>query len=90
MPLITAVKFKSMAWTGDGRLVLAGDCDRFGKALAMWRPGQGHLAVKRLALPGLRRLRHLRPLARRRRLSGQAGRPARAERSGASVASRSS
>jgi hypothetical protein len=51
MPLITAVKFKSMAWTGDGRLVLAGDFDRFGKALAMWRPGQGHLAVKRLALP---------------------------------------
>jgi hypothetical protein len=51
MPLITAVKFMSTAWTGDGRLVLAGDFDPFGKALAMWRPGQDHLAVKRLALP---------------------------------------
>jgi hypothetical protein len=51
MPLITGVKFMSMAWTGDGRLVLAGDFDRFGKALAIWRPGQDHLAVKRLALP---------------------------------------
>jgi hypothetical protein len=51
MPLITAVKFMSMAWTGDGRLVLAGDFDRFGEALATWRPGQDHLAVKRLALP---------------------------------------
>lgn len=51
MPLITAVKFLSMAWTGDGHLVLAGEFDRFGKALAMWRPGQDHLAVKRLALP---------------------------------------
>jgi hypothetical protein len=52
MPLITAVKFMSMAWTGDGRLVLAGDFERFGEALAVWRPGQDRLAVKRLALPG--------------------------------------
>jgi hypothetical protein len=50
-PLITAVKFMSMAWTDDGRLVLAGDFERFGKALAVWRPGQDHLAVKRLPLP---------------------------------------
>jgi hypothetical protein len=51
MPLITALKFMSMAWTGDGRLVLAGDFDQFGRAVATWRPGQDHLAVKRLALP---------------------------------------
>jgi len=53
MPLITAVKFMSMAWTGDGdgRLVLAGDFERFGEALAVWRPGQDRLAVKRLDLP---------------------------------------
>jgi hypothetical protein len=51
MPLITGVKFMSMAWTGDGRLVLAGDFERFGEALAVWRPGQDQLAVKRLALP---------------------------------------
>jgi hypothetical protein len=50
-PLITAVKFMSMAWTGDGRLVLVGDFDRFGEALAVWRPGQDHLAVRRLDLP---------------------------------------
>ena len=51
MPLITAVKFMSMEWTGDGRLVLAGDFDRFGEAIAVWRPGQDHLAIKRLKLP---------------------------------------
>ncbi len=51
MPLITAVKFMSMEWTGDGRLVLAGDFDRFGEAMAVWRPGQDHLAIKRLDLP---------------------------------------
>jgi hypothetical protein len=51
MPLITGLKFMSMAWTGDGRLVLAGDFERFGKAVATWRPGQDQLAVKRLALP---------------------------------------
>jgi hypothetical protein len=51
MPLITAVKFMSMGWTGDGRLVLAGDFDRFGEALAVWRPGQDHLAIRRLDLP---------------------------------------
>jgi hypothetical protein len=50
-PLITGVKFMSMAWAADGRLVLAGDFERFGKALAVWRPGQDHLAVKRLPLP---------------------------------------
>ena len=51
MPLITAVKFMSMAWAGDGRLVLVGDFDRFGEALAVWRPGQDHLAVRRIDLP---------------------------------------
>jgi hypothetical protein len=50
-PLITAVKFMSLEWTGDGRLVLVGDFDRFGEALAVWRPGQDHLAVRRLDLP---------------------------------------
>jgi hypothetical protein len=50
-PLITAVKLMSLAWTADGRLLLAGNFDRFGKALAVWRPGQDHLAVKPLPLP---------------------------------------
>jgi hypothetical protein len=51
MPLITAVKFMSMEWTDDGRLVLVGDFDRFGEALATWRPGQDHPAIRRLDLP---------------------------------------
>jgi hypothetical protein len=51
MPLITAVKFMSMEWTGDGRLVLAGQFDRVGDAVATWRPGQDHLAIRRLDLP---------------------------------------
>ena len=51
MALIIAVKAMSMAWTGDGRLPLVGDFDRFGKALAAWRPGQDHLAIRCLALP---------------------------------------
>ena len=50
-PLITGVKFMSMRWTADGRLLLADNFDQFGKALAVWRPGQDHLAVKRLDLP---------------------------------------
>ena len=52
MPLITGVKFMSMAWAADGRLLLAGTFDQFGKAVAIWRPGQDHLAVKRLPLLG--------------------------------------
>ena len=51
MPLITAVKFMSMAWTADGRLLLAGSFDRFGDGLASWRPGQQDLELKRLPLP---------------------------------------
>jgi hypothetical protein len=51
MPLITAVKAMSMEWADDGRLVLVGDFDRVGEALATWRPGQDHLAIRRLDLP---------------------------------------
>ena len=50
-PLITGVKFMSMQWTADGRLVLAGNFERFGEAVVVWRPGQDHLAIKRLDLP---------------------------------------
>jgi hypothetical protein len=51
MPLLAALKFTSMAWTGDGRLLLLGSFDRVGDALAQWRPGQDQLAVRRLRLP---------------------------------------
>jgi hypothetical protein len=50
MPLATGLKLMTMAWTGDGRLVLAGEFDRFGDAMVTWRPGQD-LAVKRVTLP---------------------------------------
>ena len=51
MPLITPVKAMSMEWTDDRRLVLVGDFERFGEAMAVWRPGQQQLAVRRLDLP---------------------------------------
>ena len=38
MPLLVALKFTSMAWTGDGRLLLLGSFDGVGDALAVWRP----------------------------------------------------
>ena len=51
MPVLAALKATSMAWTDDGRLLLLGSFDRFGDALAVWRPGQDRLAVRRLRLP---------------------------------------
>ena len=51
MPLLVALKFTSMAWTGDGRLLLLGSFDGVGDALAVWRPGQDRLAVRQLRLP---------------------------------------
>jgi hypothetical protein len=54
MPMLVALKFTSMAWTGDGRLLLLGSFDGVGDALAVWRPGQDRLAVRRLRLPAER------------------------------------
>jgi hypothetical protein len=51
MPVLAALKATSMAWTGDGSLLLVGSFDRVGDALARWRPGQAQLAVRRLELP---------------------------------------
>jgi hypothetical protein len=51
MPMLVALKETSMAWTGDGRLLLLGSFDGVGDALAMWRPGQDRLAVRRVRLP---------------------------------------
>jgi hypothetical protein len=50
MPLVVALKFTDMAWTNDGRLVLLGEDDR-GGFVAVWRPGEERLAVKRVRLP---------------------------------------
>jgi hypothetical protein len=46
-----ALKFTSMSWTPDGRLVVLGDFDTVGTAVAVWQPGQQQLATRRLTLP---------------------------------------
>jgi hypothetical protein len=51
MPVLAALKFTGMAWTGDGRLLLLGSFDRVGDALVAWRPRQDRLAFRHLRLP---------------------------------------
>lgn len=50
MPAFVSLKFTSMAWTRDDRLVLLGE-SRGKDMVASWRPGQRHLAVKAVRLP---------------------------------------
>jgi hypothetical protein len=50
MPAFVALKFTSMAWTGDGRLVLLGERDGKG-FVGVWRPGRRRLALKSVHLP---------------------------------------
>jgi hypothetical protein len=50
MPAFVHLKFTSMDWTGDGRLVLLGQDDEHG-FVAVWRPGQAQLAIKPVELP---------------------------------------
>lgn len=50
MPAFVSLKRTDIAWTADGRLVLLGE--RNGKAVvAVWRPGEPRLALKRVKLP---------------------------------------
>jgi hypothetical protein len=50
MPALVSLKRTSMAWTDDGRLVLLGESS--GRdVVAVWRPGQRHLAGKTVDLP---------------------------------------
>ncbi|MCW2913428.1 MAG: hypothetical protein JWN52_1496 [Actinomycetia bacterium] len=51
MPVPAALKFTGMNWTPDGRLILLGEFDGLGGALAVWRPGEGQPAVRKLVLP---------------------------------------
>jgi hypothetical protein len=46
MPVPAALKATGLSWAPDGRLVLLGDFDGLGSALAVWRPGQDRLAVR--------------------------------------------
>jgi hypothetical protein len=50
MPAVISLKFTDMAWTDDGRFVLLGE-DYRGGFVAVWRPGEARLAVKRVRLP---------------------------------------
>jgi hypothetical protein len=50
MPAIVDLKFSSMAWTGDGRLVfLARTAGR--EVVAVWRPGQKRIAARPVQVP---------------------------------------
>jgi len=50
MPAFVHLKFTSMDWTADGRLVLLGEDDERG-FVAVWRPGQPQLAIRNVQLP---------------------------------------
>jgi hypothetical protein len=50
MPAFVDLKFTSMEWTRDGRLVVLGESDRRG-FVAVWRAGAAKLQVKRVRLP---------------------------------------
>jgi hypothetical protein len=47
-----AAKGTDMAWTRDGRLVVLTGTFGLGEVVALWRPGQPRLAIRRLQLPG--------------------------------------
>jgi hypothetical protein len=48
MPAAVPLKFTSMSWTSDGRLVIL-QTDR-PKLVAVWRPGQKRIAIRRLRM----------------------------------------
>jgi hypothetical protein len=50
MPAFVSLKFTSMAWTNDGRLVLLGESNEK-DVVVVWRPGQRRLALKPVRLP---------------------------------------
>lgn len=50
MPAAVALKFTSMSWTNDGRLVWLAQTE--GRdVVAVWRPGEKRIAVRRVRLP---------------------------------------
>jgi hypothetical protein len=51
MPADVALKFTSMNWTGDGRLVFLAQTADLGDVVAVWRPGQPRIAVGKVELP---------------------------------------
>jgi hypothetical protein len=50
MPAAVSLKFTSMSWTSDGRLVMLAETGG-GNVVAAWRPGDERIAVKRVQIP---------------------------------------
>jgi hypothetical protein len=50
MPADVALKFTSMSWTNDGRLVWLAQTEGH-DVVAVWRPGEKRIAVRRVRLP---------------------------------------
>lgn len=50
LPAAVSLKFTSMSWTSDGRLVMLARTGRR-DAVAVWRPGQKRIALRRVQLP---------------------------------------
>ena len=50
LPAAVALKFTSMSWTNDGRLVWLAQTNGH-DVVAVWRPGQKQIAVRRVQLP---------------------------------------
>jgi hypothetical protein len=51
MPTLVGLKFTSMEWTDDGRLVILADRRDGEGTVVVWRPGQRRLALKTLPMP---------------------------------------
>jgi hypothetical protein len=55
MPAEVALKFTSMSWTSDGRLVILAQTPTSGSAphdvIAVWRPGEKSLAIRSVHIP---------------------------------------
>lgn len=50
MPSAVSLKFTSMAWTDDGRLVMLAESGRQ-QVVAVWRPGEKRISIRRVRLP---------------------------------------
>lgn len=50
MPAFVSLKFTSMSWTSDGRLVMLAQTAQH-DLVAVWRPGQKRIEVRRVRLP---------------------------------------
>jgi hypothetical protein len=54
MPTPAILKATATAWTADGHIVLLGEFDGVGQAIAVWRPGDKDLQVRAISLPSPR------------------------------------